>query len=148
MATSIFTALVTSVLNALKAPTALAGGRVYANRLAPFPPEVSTAIVVRLVGTEQVPSPLGVADWQTTLAVDCYARGALATDPAVSVDDLLCTTWARLAGISADTLAAMQVSRAPGVEWQFDDTGGAPVAVATTTLRVLHRAPSTTSIAV
>jgi hypothetical protein len=126
-----------ALIAALSAPTALAGGRIYANRLRPIAANQASAIVVRLdqaQGTEMV---LGSVDWSTAYAVECYARAATGTDPAVAVDALLADAWARMAALDFTALDAV-ISINPQIDWQYDDAE-TPVVCAVMRLTAQHR---------
>lgn len=133
-----FQAIAAAIAAALTAAPALAGGRVYANRLRPLPEGVATAIVVRLdksAGSEQV---LTALDWTSTFAIECYARGASGSDPADAVDALLQAAWARLAALDAAALGAMAIVINPAIDWIYDEADG-PVVCASVGLQVQHR---------
>ena len=127
----------TALIAALSEPTALAGGRIYANRLRPIAANQPSAIVVRLdqaQGTEMV---LGSVDWSTAYAVECYARAATGADPAAAVDALLADAWARLAALDFTALDAV-ISINPQIDWQYDDAE-TPVVCAVMRLTAQHR---------
>ena len=132
-----FSSIQAALLAALSAPTALAGGRIYANRLRPIDANSSTAIVVRLEqasGTEMI---LGTVDWQSSYTVECYARAATGADPAAAVDALLADVWTRLSALDFATLGA-NVALDPRIDWQYDELES-PLACAVLRLSAQHR---------
>ena len=134
---SAFFDIQTALIAALSSATALAGGRIYANRLRPITANQASAIVVRLdqaQGTEMV---IGSVDWSTAYAVECYARAASGTDPAAAVDALLTDAWARLAALDFTALDAV-ISINPQIDWQYDDAE-TPVVCAVMRLTAQHR---------
>jgi hypothetical protein len=134
---SAFFDIQTALIAALSSATALAGGRIYANRLRPITANQASAIVVRLdqaQGTEMV---IGSVEWSTAYAVECYARAASGTDPAAAVDALLLDAWARLAALDFTALDAV-ISINPQIDWQYDDAE-TPVVCAVMRLTAQHR---------
>lgn len=132
-----FTAIQAALLAALQAAPALAGGRISVNRLRPIPAGQDSAIVIRLDqanGTEMV---LGLVDWQTAFAVECYARAAAGSDASVAVDALLGDTWARLAALDFTDLGAA-IALDPQIDWQYDDAD-TPVVCAVIRIKAQHR---------
>lgn len=138
MSASAFKGLTDALVAACLQAPALAEGRVWANRLRPLSTQQGSAVVVRLVQTRSTEDVLGLLDWQTQFAVECYGRGATGTDPAGAVDALLQDVWARLAGLDSGALGVMAVAVNPAVEWQFDEAE-TPVACAIVHLVVRHR---------
>ncbi|MDO9277133.1 MAG: hypothetical protein Q7U05_01040 [Polaromonas sp.] len=116
-----FTSLVAELAAALAAAPALAGGRIGINRLRPIPAGQSTAIVLRLERSNGSEFVLGTLRWNTTILVECYARAVAGSDPAAAVDDLLQSTWQRLAAFRADLLGA-DVCIDPMIKWDYDDS--------------------------
>ena len=133
-----FKSIVHALVAALADSPALAGGRVWPNRLRPLPATAATAVVVRLAGSGGAEAVLGALDWATRLAIECYARGAAGADPADAADALLSEVWKRLAAIDAAALGAMAITVNPAIDWQFDE-GETPMACATVHLVVEHR---------
>ncbi len=133
---SAFFGIQSALIAALQSGAALAGGRIYANRLRPIAAGQTSAIVVRLdqaQGTEQV---IGTIFWVSTYAVECYVRAASGADPAAAVDALLMDAWARLAALDAAALnAAITIN--PLIDWQYDDAE-TPVACAVMHITVQH----------
>lgn len=132
-----FSSIQAALMAALSAATALAGGRIYANRLRPIADGVTTAIVVRqepATGTEMV---IGTVDWQTSYVVECYGRTSSGADPAGAVDTLLADVWARLSVLSFETLGA-NLALEPRIDWQFDDAD-TTMACAVLRLTAQHR---------
>ena len=121
MSATAFATVAAALLAALNTAPALAGGRISANRMRPIPAGQNTAIVLRLDASEGAEFTLGVTDWQTRFAVECYARASASADAAAAVDALLFDAWARLCSLDFSALGA-SVSMAPKVDWQYDDT--------------------------
>lgn len=136
--TTAFQSIAAAIAAQLKAAPALAGGRVYANRLRPLPEGVATAVVVRLDKSAASEQVLGALDWTSTFALECYARGASGIDPADAVDALLQAAWARLAATDAAALGAMAFVINPAIDWIYDEADG-PVVCASVALQVQHR---------
>lgn len=137
---SAFKSLTDALVAACLQTPALAGGRIWANRLRPVSTLQTTAVVVRLVQTRSAENMLGMLDWQTQFAVECYGRGTTGADPADAVDALLLDVWSRLASVNAASLGAMAVVINPAIEWQFDEAE-TPMACAIVSLLVQHRTP-------
>jgi hypothetical protein len=116
-----FTGLMAELVATLAAEPALAGGRIGINRLRPIPAGQSTAIVLRLEQSQGTEFVLGTVQWNTTILVECYARAVAGSDPAAAVDDLLQSTWQRLAAFRADLLGA-DVCIDPKIKWDYDDS--------------------------
>lgn len=132
-----FVTIQAALLAALSAAPALADGRISVNRLRPIPAGQNSAIVIRLdqaQGTEMV---LGLVDWQTAFAVECYARAPAGTDASGAVDTLLADTWARLAALDFTDLGASIVLD-PQIDWQYDDAD-TPVVCAVIRVKAQHR---------
>jgi hypothetical protein len=130
-------AIQTALITALQTPTAMAGGRIYANRLRPIAANQATALVVRLDQAQGTELVLGLVDWSTSFAVECYARAAAGTDPAAAVDALLADAWARLAALDFTALDAV-ISINPQIDWQYDDAE-TPMVCAVMRLTAQHR---------
>lgn len=132
-----FVSIQSALITALSTTPALAGGRIYTNRLRPIASVSNTAIVVRLDGAEGAEEVLGSLDWQTNLTIECYARSATGADPAAAVDALLSDVWARLGAVNFTTLDA-SISINPKIDWQYDDAE-TPVVCAVIHLSAQHR---------
>lgn len=137
-----FASIQAAIMAALSAATALADGRIYANRLRPIGAGHASAIVVRLeqsAGTEMV---IGTVDWQSSFTVECYGRTASGTDPAGAVDALLADVWQRLSALDFETLGA-HISLDARIDWQYDDAD-TPLACAVLRLTAQHRTTTPT----
>ncbi len=137
MTTTAFTTVQAAMLAALQAAPALADGRISTNRLRAIPVNQATAIVLRLDQTAGAEVVLGHIDWQTTYVVECYARAATGSDPALAVDALLTDAWARLAGMDGGAIGA-DISLQPQIDWQYDDAD-TPVVCAVIRINAQHR---------
>ena len=84
---------------------------------------------------------LGALDWSTRLAVECYARGQVGSDPSEAVDALLQSAWQRLRALDAAQLGAMAIEPESPIEWLFDELD-TPLACAVIRVTVLHRTPT------
>ena len=138
---SAFTGLQNSLVAALVAAPALAGGRVYVNRLRPVSANSTTAVVVRLDKSEGLQMVLGAVDWSSAYSVECYARAPGNGEPAGAIDQLLSDVWARLCALDATALGAIDITIAPRIDWQYDDAE-TPLVCAVIQLSVQHRTPS------
>ena len=79
-----FASIQAAIIAELSAATALADGRMYANRLRPIGAGHASAIVVRLEQTSGTEMVIGTVDWQSSFTVECYGRAASGADPAAS----------------------------------------------------------------
>ena len=136
--TSAFVGLQNSLVAALVSAPALAGGRIYANRLRPVSAASTTAVVVRLDKTEGLQMVIGALDWTSAYSVECYARAPGAGEPATAIDQLLSDVWARLCALDATALGAIDITVAPRIDWQYDDSE-TPLVCAVIQLSVQHR---------
>ena len=136
-----FGSVLAAVVGALSAAPALAEGRVYANRPQPLPAGRASAVVVRLEQSGPREAVLGALDWSTRLAVECYARGQIGSDPAEAADALLQDAWQRLRLLDAAQLGAMAIESESPIEWLFDELD-TPLACAVIRVTVLHRTPA------
>ena len=134
---SVFFNIQAELIAALSSATALAGGRIYANRLRPIAANHDSAIVVRLEATQGTERVLGSLDWSTAYTVECYARAATGADPAAAVDTLLADAWARLGALDFTALDAT-ISINPQIDWQYDDAE-TPMVCAVMRLTAQHR---------
>lgn len=122
-----------------KAP-ALAGGRVFVNRMRPLAASDATAVVVRLEGTRGRESVLGARDWTTLIAVECYARTVGQTTAEVFADELVADVWQRLAAIQAPHLGLMEIGVETEIDWLRDSDATTEVC-AVIRLTATHRTP-------
>ena len=117
--------------------------QVYRARLKPIAEQHQDAVVVRIESS--LPERFGIlnapTDWDTTLAIECYARSAtLTADQAV--DALLAKVFAKLA---ADPSLGGLVMDLNPTALEYDFAGDAEqMACATLTLKVLHRTQNLT----
>lgn len=139
-------AIQASIVSALLAAPAAAGGNVKANSTRPLASSSSSAVVVRLVQSRAAtPQMLGAGyDWTTAYQIDCLARGSTgASDPVAAVDALLDLVWARLSSLVTTGMGVMDVRMQPQIDWTIDDAE-TPLVAATVTLQVNHRTNATT----
>ena len=139
--TSAFIGLQNSLMAALATAPALAGGRIYANRLRPVSAASTTAMVVRLDKAEGLQMVLGAVDWVSSYTVECYARASGNGEPATAIDQLLSDAWARLCTLDATALGAIDITVSPRIDWQYDDVE-TPLVCAAIQISVQHRTPS------
>lgn len=140
-------AIVQAVVDALLVAPAVAGGRVWANRMRPIGAGSSSGVVVRLESSRAAVQQLTGAptDWQTDIRIECIARGAAgAADPADAVDTLLQSVWARIAPLYPPSLGVLNLRLDPVIGWQFDGDGDTLLAAAEIGLQVMHRTESST----
>jgi hypothetical protein len=133
-----FSAITAALVAALVQAPALANGQVSANRTRPIGQLHTSAVVVRLEGADSSEIVIGALDWTSRYAIECYGRGAAASDPAEAVDALLQRVWLRLLGVNPAALGVLSVNLNPAIDWQFDDSD-APYACAVLRLVVQHR---------
>lgn len=132
-----FALLVVGVVAALRA--AHPGVVVHSNRTRPVGVAETRAIFVRLESTRRdTTGPLGCADWETTLSVECAARTDTGADPAAAVDALLASAWAALLGVPLALPDVLDLDAAPEIGWDFD-AGETPLVSAAFRLVVRHR---------
>lgn len=109
-------------------------------RLRPVSSGVSLAVAVRPVASEVLQTNLNPGmplSWNTTVAVECYAKSGADVAADVAVDDLLADTYARL--MSDPTLGGLVVNLRPkGVSYDFD-ADGQQTTCATLVLEILQR---------
>ncbi len=140
MSASAFKQLTDALVAACMQTPALAGGRIWPNRLRPLSAQQTSAIVVRLVKSAARETTLGAHDWRTQIDVECYGRGATGFDPAEAVDELLQSAWGRLSSIDPAALSAMAIALNPAVEYHFEEAE-TPMACAIVSLVISHRTP-------
>lgn len=140
MSTTAFAQVIEAVRAALAASPALAGGRVFVNRLRPLAASDATAIVVRLDGTRGRESVLGARDWTTLIAVECYGRTVGTTTAEASADALVAAAWQRLMALQAPALGLMEIGVEAEIDWQRDSDASAEVC-AVIRLTATHRTP-------
>jgi hypothetical protein len=134
---SIFLSIQTGIAAALTGATALAGAAVQLNTLRPIPEGVNTALVVRLGSTTGNEYVIGSLEWVTSYTVECYARVATGSDPAVSADALLVDVWSRLSNLDPASIGALSLILNPQIDWQYDDSA-TPLVCAVFKLQVEH----------
>lgn len=140
---SAFLAIAQAIAAALASAPALAGVLVFQNRLRPLQEDQARAVVVRTergVGQEVV---LGMVDWQTDYAIECYGRGATGADAGAAVDDLVQAVWARLVTVDLSAWQVLASTLNPDIAWDYGDAE-TPFACAIFRLQILHRTPTAT----
>lgn len=143
MSTTAHHALQQALVAALQAAPALAGVAVYANRVRSIPQQQPLSVVVRLLGSDGSNATLGVTDWRTTLAVECYAQADTAGgDPAAAVDATLAAVWQCLAPLQPAGLGLIGLDLQPSIGWDYED-GTQPLVCATVRLAATHRTTTT-----
>lgn len=139
---SIFLSIQTGIAAALTGATALAGAAVQINTLRPIAEGVNTALVVRLGSTTGNEYVIGSLEWSTSYTVECYARVAAGSAPAVGADALLVDVWGRLAALDPASIGALTLIVNPNIDWQYDDSA-TPLVCAVFKLQVEHVASLT-----
>lgn len=143
MSTTAHHALQQALVSALQAAPALAGVAVYANRVRSISQQQPLAVVVRLLGSDGSNATLGVTDWRTSMAVECYAQADTAGgDPAAAVDATLAAVWQCLAPLQPAGLGLIGLDLQPTIGWDYDD-GAQPLVCATVRITATHRTPAT-----
>ena len=140
--TTKFSGIVAALVSALVAAPAVST-QVDRARQRPIQDGQATAVVVRIQAStpERFAILNGPTDWDTEIAIECYARSAtLAPDEAADV--LLAAVWAKL---SADTtLGGLVMDLQPtGLEYDFAP-GADNMACVTLALKVMHRTTNNT----
>lgn len=137
--TTAFGTIVAGIKSALDASPAVSS-MVERARLDAVPEQQETAVVIRLESAQAERFAIlnGPTDWDTTIAIECYARSAGASQSAdAAVDSLLASVWARLA---ADTSLGNLVMDLNPVSLEYDFDGKADdMACVTLALLVKHR---------
>lgn len=114
-------------------------------RLRALAADIDVALAVRPIASEVMQaglSPAAPISWQTTIAVECYARSNASTAPDVAVDAVLQGAFARL--MEDPTLGGLVVSIKPrAVSYDFD-ADGTQSTCATLVLEVLQRTAGNT----
>ncbi len=121
MTTSAFATVQAAICAALNASPALAGGRIYPNRLSPIAAEEGSAIVVRYDDAQGDEMPIGSITWSVPFVIECYARAPAGVDPFDIADPLLCDVWMRLSAQTFATVGA-DIVLSPKIIWNADAT--------------------------
>ena len=121
---TIVNTLVTAILQQLQAAPAIAP-QVARVRLRPVSASTTTAVVVRPVASEVLEGEMTTGypiSWNTTIAVECYARASAQAAPDQAVDALLAAVYQRL--LADPTLGGQVVVLQPlQVAYDFDADG-------------------------
>lgn len=139
-AATAFQKVVLALHAALAKAPALAGGRVFVNRLRPLAASDATAVVVRLEGARGRESVLGARDWTTLIAVECYGRTVGAATAEAAADALVAAAWQRLAALQAPNLGLMEIGVEAEIDW-LRDTDATTEVCAVIRLTATHRTP-------
>lgn len=134
---TIFLQAVQAMVATLQAAPAVAP-KVYRTRLRPLTQQDSTAVVVRLAGSDPDTSvgQGAVMVWGTAVSVECYARGNTLAPADEAVDDLLARVYTRLQqDPSLGGVAGGVTPHSLSVDYDAD---GDQTACATVTLLVRH----------
>lgn len=121
--TGAFPELVSAVKAALAADPPVSAN-IFVNRRRSVPEDENTSLVVRLdtADPEQGAILDAPIEWETDIAVECYARGGSDEDVLQAVHDLAAQAWQRL--LADPTLGGLAVGIEPRrVEWDFENTG-------------------------
>ena len=89
--------IVGAMVSALGTPTAVSA-QIYRARLRPLAAQHANALVVRVLSSTPARAAIqgGPIDWDSQIAVECYARSATTTAPDLALDALWAATYARL----------------------------------------------------
>lgn len=122
--TSLVNTAVTAIVSALQSGTPVAS-TIARVRLRPLARSTAQAVVVRPIQTQVAEAALYAGlpiSWNSTIAVECYARSGAATAPDIAVDALLEAVYARL--MADPTLGGAVLSLQPQeVSFDFDADG-------------------------
>jgi hypothetical protein len=90
-------AIVGAMVSALAAATPVSG-QIYRARLRPLAAQHTNAVVVRVLSSTPARAAIegGPIDWDSQIAVECYARSATTTAPDLALDALWAAVYARL----------------------------------------------------
>lgn len=141
---SAFLSLRTSIVAALQAAPALAGVTVTDQPDRVQPDTVDRAILVRLVGADNVRALTGCDDWATLIELQAGARRTAARPNAdATADDLLAALWTTVSTLGASLPDVIDIKADPAISFTADllDTA---YSAATLRLSVVHRTHSTT----
>lgn len=142
--TSPFVGLSAAIAEQLGLVVDLAGVSIYRDRTAAIPKSVKRAINIRLDKTQGTQSGTfgGPTDWSTGFVIECCERVVAADAIATEViDPLLVATFEALSGIGPQLNPSLDVEELlpdPRIEWDSRE-GDTPLAVATFSVRVIHR---------
>lgn len=140
--TTAFAQVRATVAEALLDSPALAGGRVYQNRVRPITQGEPSAINVRLLDSEGEPTLIEATHWHTVLQIECAARSAPGGEQAETrADALLESAFERLHGLERPgEIALIDIEEDASVVWDHD-ADDVPYACATLRVTVTHRTP-------
>lgn len=111
------------------------------NRVPPMKKGVSSAIVVRLNGSQGERAGVlgGPVDWQTDYEIEIVVRYDVEQDPALAVDPILAAAFAALTALQLTAaLSVEEILPDPSITWDFGE-GEERFAMATFNVRVTHR---------
>ena len=140
---TVFSQVAAAIVTSLQAATAVSAN-IYRARVKAAAAEWTNMVVVRVMDSqlERFAIKGGPFNLDTTIAIECYARGGPGISPDVAVDSLLAAVWARLA---TDTTLGALVSDLLATEINFEyDVDGEPTACATLKYLAIHRAQNQT----
>ena len=140
---SVFSSIAGAMVASLQASPAVSA-QVHRARMRPAAAEWTTMVVVRLIDVALEPFAVRGAPFNadTTLAVECYARGSAGQSPDLAVDALMTAVYARLAADAS--LGGLVGELLPtGISFDFD-SDGEPTACATLNYTARHRAANLT----
>jgi hypothetical protein len=137
--TTAFSTIVAAIVAALQATTPVSAV-VDRARLRPLTEGMTDAVVVRIQGAaniERFAIRNAPVDWDTNIAIECYARHTSTTSGDAAVDALLSSVYARLA--QDPTLGGLVMDLMPA-ELEYDLAAAAEnLCCVTLTLKVMHR---------
>lgn len=121
--TGAFPELVSAVKAALAADPPVSPA-IFVNRRRALPDEAESALVVRLATADPEEGAIQGApvDWETDLAIECYASGGSDEELLQALHDLAAAAWQRL--LADPTLGGLAMGLELGrMEWDFESTG-------------------------
>jgi hypothetical protein len=133
-----FLDLTAAVRDALTAPPALAGGRVYRGRRVPLATAESASIHVNALrhAGRTLSMDGGATQWETQVAVELRTRAAAGVDAEAALDPHLTAVWDRLKAMPVPAGAAA-VALDPEIRIDFDEQDHT-LAIAEMGLRFTH----------
>lgn len=141
---SAFSILRAAIVAALQADATLDGVTITDQTERIQPASVDRAILVRLVGTDNVRALSGCDDWATVIDLQIGARRTAARpDADATADALLTATWTAISNLGPGLPDVINVKADPRIDFAADQLD-ASYSGATLRLAVVHRTHSTT----
>jgi hypothetical protein len=115
-------------------------GQIYRARLRPLAAQHTDAVVVRVLSSTPARAAIqgGPMDWESVIAVECYARSATSTPPDLALDALWAAVYARL--MANSLLGGLLQAELNCTQAAYDfDIDGEHTACLTSTWQAAHR---------